>query len=355
MGDAIATQPPPKPEIGLGSAYTLEVGQWASRTTLDIIGLAGMGQDFGAIQNPSNRLTQIYRRIFTASRGGRLVQILGIIVPLSVMRRLPMKRNFEINQAASGLKDVCRNLIADKRAKLEKGTADEVDILSVAMESGGFSDDDLVNQLLTFLAAGHETTATTMTWAIYYLCKHPEIQQRLRDEIRAKLPSLADPDAPVGSTDIDSIPYLHAVCNEVLRIFPPVQLTLRVAASPQTLLGHPIPQGTTIVIAPGAINVSPALWGPNAGDFDPERWMKPGQANTGGADSNFSFLTFLHGPRSCIGMAFAKAEFACLLAAWVGRYEFSFREGQSEVEIVGGVTSRPKDGLSVHVKPVEGW
>lgn len=333
----------------------LEIQSYASRATLDIIGVAGLGQDFGALQDPNSKLVAIYRRIFAASRNARRAQFLGAFIPLWLLRRLPMKRNFEIDEAVGELRQVCYQLINDKRAKMEKGHSNEVDILSVAMESGGFSDEDLVNQLLTFLAAGHETTASSMTWAIYVLCKHPDIQKRLRAEVRAALPSTDKHEAKVTATDIDHIPYLHAVCNEVLRVWAPVPMTFRVAAQNSTILDQPIPKGTTVVMSPWATNHDANQWGPDAAQFNPDRWMTSGKSNNGGAESNYSFLTFLHGPRSCIGLAFAKAEFACLLAAWVGKFEFEFTEPNFEVEIQGGVTARPKGGLPVRVKRVEGW
>ena len=101
--------------------------------------------------------------------------------------------------------------------------------------------------------------------------------------------------------------------------------------------------------------------GEDAHEFKPERWLnKDGKANAkGGADSNYAFLTFLHGPRSCIGQRFAQAEFACLLAAWVGRYESTFEEdspiSRGDFDIQGGVTSKPKDGLWCKLKEVPGW
>jgi cytochrome P450 len=194
-----------------------------------------------------------------------------------------------------------------------------------------------------------------MMWACYLLCKHPEIQKRLRDEVRASLPSVSDESANVTAADVDKCAYLHAVCNEVLRFFPSVPLTTRVAAHDTTILGHPIPKGTTIIISPWAINLNKELWGEDAAEFNPDRWIGPGRANNGGADSNYSFLTFIHGPRSCIGKDFAKAEFACLVAAWVGRFEMEFADKDYTLTIGGGITSKPKGGLKVKLNVVEGW
>lgn len=337
---------------------TVEIGGWASRATLDIIGKAGMGHDFNSIQNPNGELTRAYQRVFDPGKVGRALQILGFFLPLWFLRGLPVQRNTDMREAAATIKQTCLRLIQEKRRRLEKGEQTDYDILSVALESGGFSDDDLVNQLMTFLAAGHETTATAMTWTILMLCRNPEMQTRLREELRGALPSLSDPSKSISSTDIDSLPYLNAVCNESLRFYPPVPLTLRKAAHDTTILGNPIPKGTTIVISPWAINQSIKIWGPDAKSFNPDRWIDPATGHTnnmGGADSNFSFLTFLHGPRSCIGQSFAKAEFACLLAAYVGRFEMELVEPDKKFEIKGGITARPKGGLMVRLKPIDGW
>lgn len=331
----------------------VEIREWASRATLDIIGVAGMGQDFNALSNPESELNVTYRTIFSPGRGARLMQVMSMFLPEWLLRALPIKRNDELRNAISTIQRVSRDLIHSKRAKLEKGSRTDVDILSVAIESGGFSDEDLVNQLMTFLAAGHETTASAMTWAVYLLCKHPEVQQRLREEIRTSLPAINDPSAQISSTDIDHLQFLNAVSNETMRLFPPVPLTMRETDHDTTIQSHFIPRGTTVIICPWAINTSKQLWGDDAREFNPDRWMGPGKANTGGADSNYAVTTFLHGPRSCIGKDFAKAEFACLMAALVGRFEMALEDPGLKVEIQGGITARPKGGLRIRLRAVD--
>ncbi|ORY03741.1 cytochrome P450 [Clohesyomyces aquaticus] len=333
----------------------IEIRAWASRATLDIIGVAGMGQDFGAIDNPENELYQTYNTIFGASRGAQFLQLIANFLPTWLLRALPIKRNEEMSNAIKTIKKVAADLVRNKRAKLEKDDRTDLDILSVALESGGFTDEELVNQLMTFLAAGHETTASAMTWAVYLLCKHPEAQARLRKELRTSLTALTDPDAKISSSEIDHLPYLNAVLNETMRVFPPVPLTLRETAHDTTIQGQFVPKETTVIICPWAINTSKALWGDDAREFNPDRWMGQGRANTGGADSNYAVTTFLHGPRSCIGKDFAKAEFACLMAALVGQFEFEFEDPDWKLEIQGGITARPKGGLNIKVKPVEGF
>jgi cytochrome P450 len=350
MTDAIRRAPSaanPDPTI-------VNAGEWASRVTLDIIGVAGMGQDFNAIRDPTSELNQCYRDVFQPSGAARRAQLLSFFIPAWILTKLPLKRNRQVLEARQTIRRICGELIAKKKTT----TSEEkpgTDILSVAMATGGFSDEDLIDQMMTFLAAGHETTASAMSWACYHLCRHPHIQTRLRSAIRAHLPSISADTAIPSAADLDAVAYLHAFCNEVLRLYPSVPLTIRIAANDSTILGHVIPKDTTIIISPWATNASVQLWGPDAADFNPDRWMAPGCANSGGADSNYSFLTFIHGPRSCIGQAFAKAEFAALVAAWVGRFEISFADPEYVLEIGGGITSKPKGGLMVKLGVVEGW
>jgi cytochrome P450 len=341
--------------------YVLEVGQWVSRITLDIIGVAGMGQDFGAIHDPNTLLNRTYRSIFSPSREARILGFLTLLLPSWFVNSLPVSRNDDIVKAAATIRGVCRQLIRTKKEKLEKGQLTDIDILSVAMESGGFTEESLVDQLMTFLAAGHETTATSMTWAIYMLCLHPDVQTRLRKEIREHLPSIEE-NTTITSQEIDHMPYLNAVCNEVLRYFPPVPITLRVAGRDTVITGVAIPKGTRVMLVPLAVNRNEGLWGPDAQKFNPDRWLQsdanPHSAN-GGASSNYAFMTFLHGPRSCIGSGFAKSEFACVLAAWIGRFEFALDDerlyDEKNLEIRGQATSKPANGLLVRTKIVEGW
>ncbi|EFQ29296.1 cytochrome P450 [Colletotrichum graminicola] len=371
---------PEKAALGPDTAV-LEIGSWASRTTLDIIGMAGMGRDFGAIRDPSNPLAQTYKQVFKPSRQAQLLTLLGMLLPGPLVHHLPFQRNGDIAKAADTIRTTCRELIREKQDKRNRKELTDIDILSVALESGYFTEENLVDQMMTFLAAGHETTAAAMMWAVYCLCLHPDVQTRLRREIRERLPAPGTP-GDITALDIDHMPYLNAVCNEVLRFYSPVPMTLREAAVDTVIDGNKVPKGTRIMLCPWATNKDTSLWGSDAGRFDPERWLVPGgggdnnddetnaaaaaasaerkrSAASGGATSNYAFMTFLHGPRSCIGQGFAKAEFACILASWIGRFEFSLRHKEEYDEknlvIKGGVTARPSKGLDVYVKVVDGW
>ncbi|KAI4139368.1 MAG: hypothetical protein L6R39_006324 [Caloplaca ligustica] len=339
----------------IAEAPAVQVADWSSRATLDIIGSAGMGHDFGAIKDPNTELSATYRKVFSPSKQAQVLAMLSFIFPPWIIRSIPVARNQEIPAAAQTIRKICRQLIEDKKRKTNsKDKESGVDIISVALSSGGFTEENLVDQMMTFLAAGHETTATAMIWAVYCLCTHPHHQARLREEIRAYLPSIDNP-TPITAETLDRLPFLHAFCNEVLRLYAPVTLTLREAAKNTTICGHYVPKGTTIIISATAVNHSKELWGPDAGEFKPERWLGPKRLNTGGASSNFAFLTFSHGPRSCIGQAFAKAEFAVLVAALAGRFEMKLADPEADMKIQTGITARPKDGLWVRMRAVEGW
>ncbi|KAI0408955.1 cytochrome P450 [Xylaria palmicola] len=361
LADAAKQPTSPDPEKPEKSAV-IEVGNWASRVTLDIIGVAGLGHDFGAIQNQNTELNQTYRLVFQPNRTAQIMGLLGQVVPERLLAKLPMKHNDNINAASQYIRAVCRDLVREKKSKLKTTEQADHDILSVALESGGFTDEELVDQLMTFLAAGHETTASSMTWAIYMLARFPKVQERLRQEIRENLPSI-DSGADITSLDIDHMPYLNAVCNEILRYYAPVPTTIRDTAQETEILGHKIPKGVRVMIVPWATNFDKDLWGPDAHEFNPERWMPAGaddkRAASGGATSNYAFMTFLHGPRSCIGQAFAKAEFACILAGWVGHFAFELKNKEEmderKVEIKGGITARPRNGIYVHATIVDGW
>lgn len=340
----------------------LEVGNWASRIALDIIGVSGLGRDFGAIRDPQNELNQTYQTLFKPNRQARILGTLGLFLSPRLLTFLPVKRNEDVHGASRYIRATCADLINEKRKKQARNEPLDLDILSTALNSKLFNDEDLIDQLMTFLAAGHETTASAMTWAVYLLAKHPDVQERLRAEIRERLPPISS-SSSVSSADIDHMPYLNAVCNEILRCFSPAPMTIRHAVRDTTIQGQFVPKGTQIMIVPWAINKSAALWGSDALEFKPERWLPKFDgdkaAALGGAVHNYAFMTFLHGPRSCIGQAFAKAEFAILLASWVGRFQMVLHNkeemDEAKVEIKGGITARPAKGMHIETTVLEGW
>ncbi|OTA93586.1 hypothetical protein M434DRAFT_395518 [Hypoxylon sp. CO27-5] len=334
-----------------------EISRWASKITLNIMGIAGLGRDLNVLKNSDDTLVQNYETIFNPSKEMLLYFVLSAWFSVRLVRMLPWKMNQVFERTVLGLRDRCSQLVRDKQEALQKNEGENLDILSVLIKSGNFSDDDLCNQLLTYLAAGHDTSALSLTWACYLLALDQARQRTLRSEVQEALASAgksAGGELDISST-LERLPFLNGVLNETLRLYPSIPVTIRVAARDTALAGQPIPKGTEILISPWLINRSPALWGPDAAEFQPERWIeKDGRPNnTGGANSNYEFLSFLHGPRACIGQNFAKAELRCLLAALVSRFEWQLDMDEKDVIPGGAITLAPVYGLHVMLKLVE--
>lgn len=204
----------------------------------------------------------------------------------------------------------------------------------------------------------HETTASALTWACYLLTLYPETQEKLRAEIREKIPSA---DSPITHSDLESLPLLNGVCQEVLRLYPTVPATIREAVRDTVVAGKHVPKGTRLILCPYAINRAPIFWGDNGEEFVPERWIdtdkngNPVPNNNGGASTNFAQITFLHGQRSCIGKDFARAELRCAVAGVVGRFAFEMQDPKQEIHIAGAVTTKPVEGMHLRMRRVDGW
>jgi cytochrome P450 len=355
----------------------VEVNHWANKVTMDIIGLAGLGRNFNTLHNSDDQLIKTYEEILEPTTEKAMFFAAHMFLTRWVIAKLPWKLNQKLKDMTSALKSMSQQLVREKKELIKVQGDEHVDIMSVLIKSNNFADDMIAEQLLTFLAAGyilspfppspqslpiltlilrHETTSSAFTWGTYLLSLHPAAQSRLRAEVRAAIPSPSAP-PPDLATTLDSLPYLHATVSEILRLYPTVPVTVRVSIRPTTILNTPIPAQTPLYISPWAINRSPAFWGPTAHLFLPDRFLDPvtQKPTSGGVDSNYASMTFLHGPRSCIGEKFARAELKCLIALWVARFEFEMAD-KTEVPLpAGAVTSKPGNGMRLRIRPVEGW
>lgn len=130
----------------------IEVGGWISRSTLDIIGVSGMDRDFNALRDPDNELSKQYGNVLNPSRVGRFIGILAFFFPRWLVDRIPVKDNQNIWAAADYVKKVCRDMVVKKRQAIAEKKTERPDIISVALGSGLFNDEELVNQMMTFLS-----------------------------------------------------------------------------------------------------------------------------------------------------------------------------------------------------------
>ncbi|KAI2618236.1 cytochrome P450 [Hypoxylon sp. NC1633] len=348
-----------------------EVGHWASRAALDIVTMATLGTDFGAIQDENSELAKTYRLALEPTRGYLFQALLKLWFPAWLIDSIPNRWNRSLREYTPVFRGVCRDLLVKKRLEVaDKSIEKGKDLLSLCFhyeETTHASEEELIDQLLTFMAAGHETISVGITWAIYMLCLHPEWQTLLRAEARANFP---DPtsyndnvsEQEVITSDVERMPLTQAFIHEVLRWYPPIPQTLREATHDVIVDGQPLPKGISIVIPIKGIQRLETAWGPDANSFNPRRWLNPdGTFNSaGGASSKYVNLSFLQGSRSCVAMNFAKAEMGCILAAWAGRFEFDLVDpelrDESNMETSnGGFSGRPKRGMFVKWKLLDGW
>jgi cytochrome P450 len=349
------------------SSQDVDLHKWVSRAALDVIGVAAWGKDFDALANPTSGLVQKYGYVQKGTpRGNRQAKFIyaaANFLPMSMLIRLfPCEFFTNLAQGKTAIRKACSQAINSKRSASQEDKAPRPDILNVALASQEFNDETLVDHMLTVLIAGHETSALAATWACYLLCKHPEVQSRLRAEIRSHLPSPSSSkkgaETNITADLLESIPLLRAVARESLRVIPIVPLLRRQATKQTTILGYSIPAGTSVFPQAWTLHRSTSEWGEDAAEFRPERWLQSGQEATGGGKSTFSNLGFSTGPRSCIGEGFAKGEGLALLAGIIGKFELSFAPG-SEIELdkmnlFWGLTVRPTS-LRFRMQVVEGW
>ncbi|MFN9621672.1 MAG: cytochrome P450 [Cyanobacteriota bacterium] len=202
--------------------------------------------------------------------------------------------------------------IAERRAQPEQRGDDILSLLLDARDEEGqpLTDGELRDELITLLVAGHETTATALSWALHWLATRPEVRQRLLQEVGE---ARTAPDAPPELATLLRLPYLQAVCNETLRLHPVGMITFpRRLEAPLVLAGHALDPGTVVMGCIFLAHRREEVF-PDPEHFDPERFLTNNF-------SPFSFLPFGAGSRRCIGMAFALFEMKVVLSELITRF-----------------------------------
>lgn len=218
-------------------------------------------------------------------------------------------------------------------------SGDMLSMLFKAKDEDGSSltDQQIHDETLTFLAAGHATTANALTWTFYLLSQHPEACQKLLDEVWG----VVGVDRPPLAADLERMPYLEWVVKESLRLYPPAWTVLRRASSEFELEGYHLPAGTFVALSQYVTHRLPQYWS-EPERFWPERFA-PEHAEPREA---FAYFPFGAGPRTCIGMPFAMLEARLLLAAILQRFTPHLAPG-ARVVAQPLVTLRPLYGLPV--------
>lgn len=255
------------------------------------------------------------------------------------VEKLPTRENRRTTEAADRLDSLIRDIVSGHRSQ---GDGDGGDLLSSLMaardEGRGLSDSELRDEAMTFLLAGHETTANALTWTWYLLSKNPQVLE----DMQAEVDDVVGTAVPTAG-DLERLPYTRAVIEESMRLFPPAWLIEREAVADDEIDGYEIPAGSVLMVSPFVTHRHPDLWS-NPEAFDPRRFL-------GSSDRPpFAYFPFGGGRRQCIGAGFAMMEAVVIAAMIVARYRFELIPGQ-KIETNPRVTLGAKNGIQMKVAP----
>ncbi|KAI0644488.1 cytochrome P450 [Trametes meyenii] len=359
----------------------VNVSKDLSRMTLDVIGLAGFGYDFNAL-DPSgkpNELSMAFQKLFSnAAPISSVWPFLRTLIPL--LKLFPSKRLTAALESSATLRRVGTQIVAERKAAIlremsekhqdgvERKDLKSRDLLTLLIkanmakdvpEDQRLSDADVLGQIPTFLIAGHETTSTATTWALYALSQRPAMQQKLRDEL------LSVPTDTPTMNELMALPYLDHVVHETLRLHSPITMLVREAQHDDVLpLSEPftdrfgkmhneirIAKGNRVVLPVMALHRSKEIWGEDALEFKPERWEQPPEAISAIPGVWGHLLTFIGGPRACIGYRFSLVEIKALLFTLIRAFQFELGVPFEDILIKTAPLQRP----SVRSAPEKGF
>ncbi|KIO34088.1 hypothetical protein M407DRAFT_17001 [Tulasnella calospora MUT 4182] len=368
----------------------IDILVWLTRATLDVIGLAGFGYEFDTLANgEKNELIRAFMNVFSPNQDATSAGI-GILKSRTpLLRWIPTERDRITSQSKAIMDRIGMKIVQDKRdavvaasngREVEKKTVEGRDLLSVLVkanmatdvkDSERMSDEEVMGQICTMLIAGHETTATSVTWLLYDLSlpQYQHIQTKLREELltlTSERPTMEE---------LNNLPYLDAVIRENLRYRSVVDSTARCASKDDVIpvstpykdrkgierMEFRIAAGDQIEIPIGSLNRDKGIWGEDADEFKPGRWLEgnshPRSTEIPGVLSGV--LTFLGGPRACIGYRFALMEMKVLIFALVRNLSFELPEAppliepRSQIDIVTRPAIRQADGSYKNSMPLQ--
>jgi len=353
--------------------YQADMLAWLSRAALDVIGLAGFGYDFSSLSegSESDSLASAFNTAFGGALAPNALEMMRTLFP--ILQFIPdwSERTRKVKESHATMRRIGTKIIEDKKAALvagvgggkeavvEKNNVKDRDLLSLLIkaniasdvaESQRMSDEEVLAQISTFIMAGHETTSTTTSWALHELTCHPEIQAKLREELET-LPA-------VGAThdEVGALPYLDGVVRETLRLHVAIECTTRVATK-----DHVVPTSEPFIDRKGVkrneilikkgdgvffnmthVNRLKSIWGEDALEFKPERWLSPPSKASTVPSVYSNIFTFFAGARGCIGHRFAVAEIKILLFTLVRDIIFEAAVKPGDIETKATLITRPQ-------------
>jgi cytochrome P450 len=299
--------------------------------TLDIIARTMFSTDVSAEVEAVRRLMDI-----------AVNQRPGVLDLLGFPEWLPRRQPAPYRRAIAAFEAVVARILAERRADgIDRG--DLLSMLLAARDSetgSDMSDKQLRDEILTIFAAGHETTATALSWIWYLLAQHPEAEARLHHELDSVLGGRTPTYA-----DLSRLTWTRMVIEEAMRLYPPVHTIARTALGEDRIGGVRVPAGAILTISIYVTHRNPTLW-PQPERFEPERFAPAAVAQR----HRFAYLPFGGGPRICIGNGFAMAEAQVIVATIAQRYRVRLAPGHV-VQPIGLITLRAKNGIPVTLEP----
>ncbi|WP_142860962.1 cytochrome P450 [Salinigranum halophilum] len=253
----------------------------------------------------------------------------------------PTKENREYKRALSTIEEVVWDLI-DEREGTQDGDGEEpMDLLSILLRAraeGRQTDENLRDEMVTMLLAGHDTTALTLTYTWYLLSQHPEVEARVHEE----LDSLLGGDRPTFA-DVRQMEYTEAVLNEAMRLYPPVYTIFREPQVDVRLGGYRIPEGSAVMLSQWAVHRSPRYWDDPL-EFDPDRWLDERADDR----PRFAYFPFGGGPRFCIGKQLSLLEARLILGTVCQEYRLEY-ERDEPFDLRGSLTMHPRQPMEMRL------
>lgn len=255
---------------------------------------------------------------------------------------IPTPYNRRWKRAVASLDRIVYGMIAARR-RAGAGDADLLDrLLGARDEVSGeaMPEQQIRDEVVTLMLAGHETSANALAWTLYLLATHPEIDQRLASELDAALGG-----APAQAADLARVPYLKQVVQEAMRIYPPVWAVARRSEHDDAFGPYRVPARSYVGVPIWVLHRHPAFW-PEPERFDPDRFA----AKRGESRHSYCYLPFAAGPRTCIGAGMATLEIQLILAQIVQRFRAAPVPGHP-VETIAKVTLKPRHGMPLTLTP----
>ncbi|KAG9090311.1 hypothetical protein FRC06_001130, partial [Ceratobasidium sp. 370] len=291
------------------------------------------GYEFNSLQDgDENELAKAFKSVFDFDKEVTTMMMVGAAA--NYLLGIPTAGSRKLEASLDTMRHIGTKIVADKRTMLKHDTKDQSelqgrDLLTLLIKSNmveqtkgthsnqSMSDEEVLGQISTFLVAGHETSSTTATWALYALTKHTGVQVRLRRELQSS--GLGD---EPSMADLDKLPYLDNVVRETLRVYPAVPNVGREAVVDAAIpVGESfkdwygvsqteikVQKGDSVMIPILAMNRAKDVWGEDAMEFIPERWENLSAAVKEMPGVWGNLMTFAHGSHSCIGYRFAVIE-----------------------------------------------